>query len=77
MSLTTYLLPGESHPLKSLLAIIRTVGADEFKEVVSFQVTGLLAMELSCSTSTVRLDVTTNHTIVEPVKSCVMIGCLT
>lgn len=42
-----YLLPGESHPLKALLAIIRTVAADELEEVVSFEVAGLLAAELS------------------------------
>lgn len=42
-----YLLPGESHPLEALLAVLGAVAADEFKEVVSFQVAGLLTAELS------------------------------
>lgn len=42
-----YLLPGESHPLEALLAVLGAVGADEFEEVVSFQVAGLFSPELS------------------------------
>lgn len=42
-----YLLPGESHPLVALLAVLGAVAAGELEEVVSFQVAGLLSAELS------------------------------
>lgn len=38
-----YLLPSESHPLERLLSVFGAVCARELKEVVSFQVAGLLA----------------------------------
>lgn len=59
---SSYLLPGESHPLKALLSVLSAVTADKFKEVVSFQVAGLLTAELSLRTQAethLRLTVVT------------------
>lgn len=49
-----YLLPCQSHPLKALRSVVRTAAADELKEVVTFQVAGLLPTKLGCSTHTER-----------------------
>lgn len=54
VGLKSYLLPGEPHPLKALLAIFGAVGADEFEEVVSLQVARLLAAEPSWGRSQVQ-----------------------
>lgn len=43
----TYLLPGQPHSLKTLLSIFCAVRAEKLKEVVSFQVAGLLPTKLS------------------------------
>ena len=40
-------MPGESHPLKALLAVLRAAAADELEEVISLQVAGLLPPQLA------------------------------
>lgn len=50
-----YLLPGEPQPLEALLAVLRTVAAQKLEEVVSLQVTGLVAVELTWNHNRVRM----------------------
>lgn len=59
----THLLPGESHPLKVLLPVLRAVAAQELIKVVTFQVAGLVAMDLSCTHKYTRTHACT-HTLI-------------
>ena len=49
-------MPGESHPLEALLAVLRAGAADELEEVIPLQVAGLLPPQLAWWTTGRRVE---------------------